>query len=247
MMFDEATLFPYIGYAAGLATILTFTIQIMKIIETKKITNLSSYMYIIYALGLICWAAYGVYIDNWLIVIANLITFIFTFIILILILYYDAEDKIERARRDELTYVFNRSYFEQTAPIKLAENKAQQQHSAILVVSAKNHNEIQKKYGSKISNKLLKTLAKFLEKDLRENDMVARYEDDKFIVFLSGADNKAAQLVTKRLLANANDLKIKTSKNEECAVAIKIGSCSTEYYTDIPQLIKEAQKDLTEN
>ena len=83
-MFDEEVIFSYIGYAAGLATILTFTIQIMKIIETKKITNLSSYMYIIYALGLICWAAYGVYIENWLIVIANLITFLFTFIILLL-------------------------------------------------------------------------------------------------------------------------------------------------------------------
>ena len=131
IIFDEETLFSYIGYAAGLATILTFTIQIMKIIETKKVTNLSSYMYIIYTLGLICWAAYGIFIENWLIVLANLITFFFTFIILILILYYDAEDKIERARRDPLTYVFNRQYFEQIVPVKIAESKAQKK---------KNHN-----------------------------------------------------------------------------------------------------------
>ena len=78
IFFDEETLFTYIGYAAGLATILTFTIQILKIIETKKVTNLSSYMYIIYSLGLICWAAYGIYIENWILVIANFITFFFT-------------------------------------------------------------------------------------------------------------------------------------------------------------------------
>ena len=54
IMFDEEILFTYIGYAAGLATILTFAIQILRIIETKNVTNLSSYMYIIYSLGLVC-------------------------------------------------------------------------------------------------------------------------------------------------------------------------------------------------
>ena len=58
IMFDEEILFTYIGYAAGLATILTFAIQILRIIETKNVTNLSSYMYIIYSLGLVCWFAY---------------------------------------------------------------------------------------------------------------------------------------------------------------------------------------------
>ena len=32
IMFDEEILFTYIGYAAGLATILTFAIQILRII-----------------------------------------------------------------------------------------------------------------------------------------------------------------------------------------------------------------------
>ena len=40
IMFDEEILFTYIGYAAGLATILTFAIQILRIIETKNVTNL---------------------------------------------------------------------------------------------------------------------------------------------------------------------------------------------------------------
>lgn len=97
IMFDEEILFTYIGYAAGLATILTFAIQILRIIETKNVTNLSSYMYIIYSLGLVCWFAYGVYIDSYILLFSNLITFFCTFIILILIIYYDAEDKIEES------------------------------------------------------------------------------------------------------------------------------------------------------
>ena len=121
IMFDEDTIFTYIGYAAGLSTILTFALQIWKILETKNVSSLSSYMYIIYCLGLVCWFAYGVYIDSYILLFSNLITFLFSFVILVLILYYDAEDKIERERRDDITTVYNMKYFQQAVPEKIAQ------------------------------------------------------------------------------------------------------------------------------
>lgn len=242
IIFDEDTLFSYIGYAAGLATILTFTIQILKIIETKKVTNLSSYMYIIYTLGLVCWAAYGIYIEDWILVVANFITFFFTFTILLLIIYYDAEDKIERERRDELTYVFNRKYFEQTVPVRLAEAKTLSQESAILVVNSINYRSTHEKNGVKAGNKILKSLAKFLEKDLRENDLVARFEDDKFVIYLADANDKSAQIVANRLLKNAELIKVKVSKKEEIETKIKIGICTTQHASTMEELLEKAEK-----
>ena len=112
LMFSEETIYLYIGYAAGIATISAFAIQTIRILKTKNITGLSSYMYTLYSLSLICWFTYGVFIDSWIIAIANLVTFFFTFVILCLILYYDEEDKIERYRRDPLTYVFNKKYYD---------------------------------------------------------------------------------------------------------------------------------------
>ena len=244
MMFDEEVLFTYIGYAAGLATILTFTIQILKIIETKNVASLSSYMYAIYSLGLVCWAAYGIYIENWLIVFANLITFFFTFAILMLIIYYDAEDKIERARRDELTYVFNRKYFEQTVPVRIAEAKTVNQHFAIMLVSLANSTATAKKYGKKIGKKLLKTLAKTLEKDLRETDMVARIDDNKFAVYLAGTDNKSAEIVATRLYNNIQFNKIKINKEQELSPDVKMGICTSEHGEDMEELMQKADKTL---
>ncbi len=244
MMFDEEVLFTYIGYAAGLATILTFTIQILKIIETKNVTSLSSYMYIIYSLGLVCWAAYGIYIENWLIVFANLITFFFTFAILMLIIYYDAEDKIERARRDELTYTFNRKYFEQTIPVKIAEAKTVNQNFAIMLVSLTNFANSAKKYGNKIGKKLLKTLAKTLEKDLRETDMVARVDDNKFAVYLTGVDDKFAELVAQRLYNNVTNNKVKVKKDQHIELDVKMGICTSEHGEDMEELMQKADKTL---
>lgn len=244
MMLDEEVLFSYIGYAAGLATILTFTIQILKIVETKNVTSLSSYMYIIYSLGLVCWAAYGIYIENWLIVFANLITFFFTFAILMLIIYYDAEDKIERARRDELTYVFNRKYFEQTVPVKIAEAKTINQNFAIMLVSLTNFANNAKKYGKKIEKKLLKTLAKTLEKNLRETDMVARIDGNKFAVYLTGVDDKFAELVAQRLYNNATTNKIKVTKDQNINLEVKMGICTSQHGNDMKELMQKADKIL---
>lgn len=242
IMFDDDTLFTYIGYAAGLATILTFTIQILKIIETKKVTNLSSYMYIIYSLGLICWAAYGVYIENWILVIANFITFFFTFAILLLIIYYDAEDKIERDRRDELTYVFNRKYFEQTVPVRIAEDKTMSKDSAILMVTSSNYRTINEKKGIKAGNKLLKALAKFLDKDLRENDLVSRFEDDKFVIYLSDANKQSAKVVANRLIKNAESIKVKLNKKEETDIKLNIGISTTENTATMEEMLSKAEK-----
>lgn len=246
LMFDEDVLFTYIGYAAGLATILTFTIQILKIIETKKVTNLSSYMYIIYTLGLVCWFAYGIYIDNMILIISNLVTFFFTFVILLLIIYYDAEDKIERERRDELTSVYNRKYFEQTIPIRIAEAKTLKQDYTVLMVSTDNYKETVESHGIKAANKILKDIAKFLDKDLRENDMVARYEGDQFVIYLSNADDKSAKLVADRLYNNAGAIVTKITKAISIPAEIKIGVCSSKNGSDMEDLIQKADKSLKE-
>ena len=245
-MFDEETVFTYIGYAAALATVLTFTIQILKIVETKKVTNLSSYMYIIYSLGLICWFAYGVYIDNIILIVSNLVTFLFTFAILLLIIYYDAEDKIERERRDEITNAYNQKYFSQIIPIKIAEAKTLNQNFATLVVSSENYSDTKEKYGIKAANKTLKNLAKFLEKDLRENDMVARYDDNKFVIYLSGTDDKGAKLVAERLHENANLIQTKVTKNVLLNEKIKVGACTSKYASELDDLIKKACSAMDE-
>lgn len=244
MFFDEETIFVYIGYAAALATILTFTIQILKIIETRNVASLSSYMYIIYSLGLVCWATYGIFIENWILVFANLLTFLCTFAILILIIYYDAEDKIERARRDPLTYVFNRKYFEQTVPVKIAEASTVDKGFSVMMVKVVNLRNVIKNNGINAGNKILKTLAKFLEKDLRENDVVARFDDNKFAIFLYGADEKTVPFVAERLLNNVQAIKVKVSKSEEDNIDINIGICSSNQAKDMNDLLAKADKSL---
>lgn len=244
ILIDEDILFTYIGYAAGLATVLTFAFQILKIIETKNVTNLSSYMYIIYSLGLVCWFAYGVYINSYILLFSNLITFLCTFVILLLIIYYDQEDKIERARRDDITTVYNRKYFEETVPEKIAQATADKQSYTMVMLKVDNIQNLNEKHDSKLINKILKQVGSVLEKDLRGSDLIARYDQEKFVIFLTNSDEKGTKTVASRILQNIEKLRIKVSRKQIIDVAVSMGACTSKCGTNLAELIKKADEAI---
>lgn len=244
MLFDEETLFTYIGYAAGLATVLTFTFQILRIIQTKSVTNLSSYMYTIYSLGLVCWFAYGVYIDSYILVISNLITFLCTFIILMLIIYYDAEDKIEKERRDDITNVYNYKYFTEAAAEKITQAQTDGQSYALMMLKLDNLQEIKGKYGLKTAQNILKQVGKNLDKDLRGSDIIARLDEERFIIFLTNSDEKGTKTVAARLLDSTQKQSLKISKKLSLNVLTSIGACTSKYANTLIALTENTEKAL---
>ncbi len=246
IMFDEDTIFTYIGYAAGLSTILTFALQIWKIIETKNVSSLSSYMYIIYCLGLVCWFAYGVYIDSYILLFSNLITFLCSFVILILILYYDAEDRIERERRDDITTVYNMKYFLQAAPEKIAQSLIAKQNFSVIMLKIDNLEKLRAKTNQKTADKALKQIGAVIEKDLRGTDMVARYNHEKFVIFLANSDEKGTKVVAARLTENIKKIQFKCSAKEKIMFLPIMGANTSKHAKALSDLIHGADKAIEE-
>ncbi len=245
LMFSDGLIYAYIGYAAGLATISAFAIQTVRILRTKNITGLSSYMYTMYSLSLICWFAYGVYLDSWIMAIANLVTFLFTFIILLLILYYDEEDKIERYRRDPLTYVFNKKYYEESVSQKIIEATIHKQPFSIVVGKINNLKNIYEQMGGKYRNRALKATAKTLEKALRDSDFIARIDDNLFAIYLANTDEKTAKKVSERVLESVNNIEIKNG-SKSLNIQMMLGICSSLEKDDLNGLTNKAVKAISE-
>lgn len=246
LMFSEETIYLYIGYAAGIATISAFAIQTIRILKTKNITGLSSYMYTLYSLSLICWFTYGVFIDSWIIAIANLVTFFFTFAILCLILYYDEEDKIERYRRDPLTYVFNKKYYEECVPQRIIEATINKQPFSIVVGKINNLEDIHEQLGNKYRNRALKHTAKTLEKALRDSDFIARIDENLFAIYLSNTNDKIAKTVLTRVLDSINKIEIKKGSQQKINVQMLFGICSLKEETELKSLTSKAEKALAD-
>lgn len=71
-----------IGYLAAMLTTTSFLPQAIMTIKTRDTESLSLGMYSLFALGVLLWLIYGIYLSNNAIIIANAITFVLAAVIL---------------------------------------------------------------------------------------------------------------------------------------------------------------------
>ena len=74
----------FLGYIAALCTTLSFIPQVLYILKTKDTSSISLGMYVTFVFGVFCWLAYGVMNNDIPLLLANLVTFILSGIILVL-------------------------------------------------------------------------------------------------------------------------------------------------------------------
>jgi len=64
-----------IGILAGTCTTVSFVPQILKIFKTRQVRDLSLSMYAILTFGILLWFVYGIFIEEWPIIITNIVSF----------------------------------------------------------------------------------------------------------------------------------------------------------------------------
>ena len=78
----------YIGFFAAFCTTFAFLPQAIKVWKTKSTKDISLYMFIIFTTGVFSWLIYGITISDLPIILANSITLILSFFILIYKIIY---------------------------------------------------------------------------------------------------------------------------------------------------------------
>jgi len=62
-----------LGYSAGAITSLTFLPQVIKTWKVKSAKDISLLMFLIAAINEVMWIIYGALLDNWVIILTNII------------------------------------------------------------------------------------------------------------------------------------------------------------------------------
>ena len=78
------TFIDLLGYSSALLTSFAFAPQAIKTIRTKSTESISLGTYLIFTIGILGWLAYGIIKIDWPIILANSITFLFAFTILLM-------------------------------------------------------------------------------------------------------------------------------------------------------------------
>lgn len=83
------TLADILGYAAALGTTCAFIPQAYKVFKTKRTSDLSVGTFLMFCTGLVLWVIYGFVVMAIPIILANSLTFVMAFYILIMIFKHD--------------------------------------------------------------------------------------------------------------------------------------------------------------
>ncbi len=78
-----------LGYSAGAITSLTFLPQVLKTWKEKSAKDISLMMFLIAAVNEIMWIVYGVLLNNWVIILTNVIVLTMSLIMIYLKLRYN--------------------------------------------------------------------------------------------------------------------------------------------------------------
>ena len=73
-----------LGYAAATLTTASFVPQAWLTFRTRDVSGISLAMYSVFTLGIALWLAYGLFIEAWPVVIANVVTFALAAAILVM-------------------------------------------------------------------------------------------------------------------------------------------------------------------
>ena len=78
----------FIGIAAAIFTTSGFAPQVYKSLKTKEVEGVSLTMYVVMFMGLLCWLYYGVLIDSFSMILANIVSGILVLIQIVAKIYY---------------------------------------------------------------------------------------------------------------------------------------------------------------
>ena len=73
----------YIGFFAAFCTTIAFLPQAIKVFKSKSTKDISLYMFLIFTTGVLSWLVYGLIINDMPIILANAVTLILSFFILL--------------------------------------------------------------------------------------------------------------------------------------------------------------------
>lgn len=73
-----------VGYIAGALTTLSFVPQVIKAWKMRETRDLSLAMLVLFAIGVILWTVYGLWLSSLPIIVANIVTFVLILVLLFL-------------------------------------------------------------------------------------------------------------------------------------------------------------------
>jgi len=161
------------------------------------------------------------------------------------------EEKVkETSVKDSVTGLFNRKYLLEHLEKMLPLARREQKNVAFLMVGIDHFKAVIDEFDYEIGDKVLIQLARTLQKDIRNSDIVIRLDADEFLVVLANIqDTNSAVMVAEKLVENFGnkevDVNSYTGQTLKKTICVGI-SMYPDDSTSIDQILKNSDISLYE-
>ncbi len=134
----------------------------------------------------------------------------------------------QEARRmayiDPMTQLPNHRHFQERFASDLERSQRDKRPFAVMVMDLDGFKQINDRFGHLEGDAVLIAASQRLADKLRQQDLLARYAGDEFVVLLPDTDAKAAMLIARRLCASVGGRSFEISTGESVALTVSIGA-----------------------
>lgn len=144
----------------------------------------------------------------------------------------------ELALTDELTGLRNRRSIDESLGVKLSSRRSASFPIGCLLVDIDHFKELNDSYGPSVGDEALRRIARVLEDTCRDEDYVARYEGDEFLLVLPNTNPGGTIILGEKLIRNVRALDW-SDLPLQGEVTVSIGATCINYGTNLtlPELL----------
>ncbi len=132
----------------------------------------------------------------------------------------------EVATKDGMTQVFNRRHFFESAQKSLARQQRNKSSSTFLMLDIDSFKKINDSHGHSAGDKVIQEVAKTLNADMREYDILGRIGGEEFAMMITDCNVEGASEIANRLCRDVTELTV-THNGEDIGTSISIGLSQT--------------------
>ena len=153
----------------------------------------------------------------------------------------------EENKRDQMTGNYNRKYLENFLEEEYQLSTQNYYPLAVAFIDLDNFKFINDNYGHQAGDEVLVHCANILTGNIRDNDMIARYGGDEFVVVMPGTGRQGAREMSNRFAQALRDRECHITGYESISVTASIGVSVYEVGNDVSSssdLLRDADRAL---
>jgi diguanylate cyclase (GGDEF)-like protein len=145
---------------------------------------------------------------------------------------------------DEMTRLYNHRYFQQRLDEELLRADRYDNHVSLLILDVDHFKKFNDTYGHPEGDRVLKAVARLIEKSVREVDIVARYGGEEFVVICPEKNGEGSLVPAERIRHAVEEFDFRIS-GKHVPITVSLGvACYPDQARSKPELIQKADYAL---